>query len=66
VLDDAVQARVFIFSTFAADLVLVALMFRGVLRWKIAGEMGGIWWVLFTQVSFPSRPVVGTVATMIA
>jgi len=24
-------------------------MLRGVLRWKIDGEMGGIWWVLFTQ-----------------
>jgi hypothetical protein len=65
VLDDALQARTFIFSTFATDLMLLALMLVGVLRWKMDCEMSGIWWVLFTQVSFPSHPAVGT-ATVIA
>jgi hypothetical protein len=58
--------RIIVFSTFATDLVLVALMLVGVLRWKMTGEMGGIWWVLFTQVSIPSFPAVGTVASVIA
>jgi hypothetical protein len=60
------QARTFIFSTFATDLMLLALMLVGVLRWKIDCEMGRIWWVLFTQVSSPSYPAVGTEATVIA
>jgi len=58
--------RIFILATFATDLVLVALMLGGVLRWKIDYGMGRIWWVLFTQVSITSYPAVGTVATVIA
>jgi hypothetical protein len=61
-LNDPLQVRAFIFSTFVTDLVLLALMLVGVLRWRMAGEMGGIWWVLFAQVSIPSY----TAATVFA
>jgi hypothetical protein len=27
------------------------LMFSGILRWKGSRERGGIWWLLYTQVS---------------
>jgi hypothetical protein len=44
------RTRLFIFSTFASDLVFLAFMLAGVLRWKEPRRKGGIWWVLYTQV----------------
>ena len=39
------------FSTFITDVALLALMFTGVWRWKEPREKGGVWWLLYTQVS---------------
>ncbi|KAI0256385.1 hypothetical protein BJV78DRAFT_1350046 [Lactifluus subvellereus] len=37
------------FSTFIADVGLLALMFIGVWRWKEPRGKGGVWWLLYTQ-----------------
>ncbi|KAI9462185.1 hypothetical protein F5148DRAFT_1286458 [Russula earlei] len=47
--DHLVETRVAILSTFTTDLVLLALMLSGVLRWKEGRQKGGIWWVLYKQ-----------------
>ncbi|KAH9041761.1 hypothetical protein EDB85DRAFT_1379440 [Lactarius pseudohatsudake] len=38
-----------IIVSFVTDLVLLALMLIGLLRWENARRKGGIWWLLFTQ-----------------
>ncbi|KAH9030074.1 hypothetical protein EDB84DRAFT_1579032 [Lactarius hengduanensis] len=38
-----------IIVSFVTDLVLLALMLIGLLRWENARLKGGIWWLLFTQ-----------------
>jgi len=43
------RTRLFIFSTFLSDLVFLAFMLAGVLRWKEPRMKGGIWWLLYTQ-----------------
>jgi hypothetical protein len=44
------HGKISVFSTFASDLVLLALMLVGLLRWKNARQRCGIWWLLCTQV----------------
>ncbi|KAH9969856.1 hypothetical protein BC827DRAFT_1151773 [Russula dissimulans] len=43
-----VDTRVSIISTAVTDVVLVALMLFGILRWKDVWN-GRIWWILYTQ-----------------
>ncbi|KAH8980783.1 hypothetical protein EDB92DRAFT_259191 [Lactarius akahatsu] len=38
-----------IIVSFVTDLVLLALMLIGLLRWENARRKGGIWWLLYTQ-----------------
>ncbi|KAH9162267.1 hypothetical protein EDB89DRAFT_652669 [Lactarius sanguifluus] len=38
-----------IIVSFVTDLVLLALMLIGLLRWENARQKGGIWWLLYTQ-----------------
>ncbi|KAH9069404.1 hypothetical protein EDB83DRAFT_2551246 [Lactarius deliciosus] len=38
-----------IIVSFVTDLVLLALMLIGLLRWENAHRKGGIWWLLYTQ-----------------
>ena len=54
---DAEQNKVGIFSTFITDILLLALMLVGVLRWREARQRGSIWWLLYAQVSLfhPAR-----------
>jgi hypothetical protein len=49
--DHILRARIAVFSVFITDLVLLALMFSGILRWREHREWHGIWWLLYTQVS---------------
>ena len=44
-----VDTRVSIVSTVITDVVLLALMLFGILRWKGVWN-GSIWWLLYTQV----------------
>jgi len=43
------HGKIAIFSTLASDLVLLVLMIAGLLRWKNARRIYGIWWFLCTQ-----------------
>jgi len=43
------HTKISIFSTFITDLILLALMLIGVLRWQEARRKGGVWWLLYTQ-----------------
>ncbi|KAH9173110.1 hypothetical protein EDB89DRAFT_2229013 [Lactarius sanguifluus] len=43
------ETKINILVSFATDLVLLALMLTGLLRWENAHQRGGIWWLLFTQ-----------------
>ncbi|KAH9999662.1 hypothetical protein BJV74DRAFT_166007 [Russula compacta] len=47
--DNTLHNRISIFCTFTTDLILLALMLAGVLRWKGEGESGYLWWLLYTQ-----------------
>ncbi|KAH8985476.1 hypothetical protein EDB92DRAFT_1818646 [Lactarius akahatsu] len=46
---NTLETRANILVTFVTDLVLLALMLTGLLRWGNARQKGGIWWLLFTQ-----------------
>ncbi|KAI9436250.1 hypothetical protein H4582DRAFT_2160070 [Lactarius indigo] len=43
------ETRMNIPATFITDLVLLALMLIGLLRWENAHQRGGVWWLLYTQ-----------------
>ncbi|KAH9173132.1 hypothetical protein EDB89DRAFT_808915 [Lactarius sanguifluus] len=43
------ETRTNILASFVTDLVLLALMLTGLLRWENARRKGGIWWLLYTQ-----------------
>ncbi|KAI9436272.1 hypothetical protein H4582DRAFT_2099969 [Lactarius indigo] len=43
------STRINILVSFVTDLVLLALMLTGLLRWENARLKGGIWWLLYTQ-----------------
>ncbi|KAH9030084.1 hypothetical protein EDB84DRAFT_1676997 [Lactarius hengduanensis] len=43
------ETRTNILASFVADLMLLALMLTGLLRWENARQKGGIWWLLYTQ-----------------
>jgi hypothetical protein len=45
------HTKITTFSTFITDAALLTLMFIGVWRWKEPREKGGLWWLLYTQVS---------------
>jgi hypothetical protein len=45
------HTRISIISTFVSDLMLLALMLSGILRWKGSRESSGTWWLLYKQVS---------------
>jgi len=49
VFDHILRARICIISTFISDLVLLALMVSGVLRWKGVHDKSGTWWLLYKQ-----------------
>jgi len=51
VFEHILHTRITVFSTFITDLILLVLMFAGILRWKGAHERGGLWWLMYTQVS---------------
>ncbi|KAH8985480.1 hypothetical protein EDB92DRAFT_1361818 [Lactarius akahatsu] len=46
---NTLETRTNILASFATDLVLLALMLTGLLRWENARRKGGIWWLLYTQ-----------------
>ncbi|KAH9173131.1 hypothetical protein EDB89DRAFT_808837 [Lactarius sanguifluus] len=48
-LTNTLETRTNILASFVTDLVLLALMLTGLLRWENARRKGGIWWLLFTQ-----------------
>jgi hypothetical protein len=54
-----VDTRITIYSSFLTDVIFLALMLIGVLRWKHARQMGGIWGVMYSQVGI-SRIAVAT------
>ncbi|KAI9436280.1 hypothetical protein H4582DRAFT_466502 [Lactarius indigo] len=43
------ETRTNILVSFVTDLVLLALMLTGLLRWENSRLKGGIWWLLYTQ-----------------
>ncbi|KAH8990039.1 hypothetical protein EDB86DRAFT_1824391 [Lactarius hatsudake] len=43
------ETKINILVSFVTDLVLLALMLTGLLRWENAHRGGGVWWLLFTQ-----------------
>ncbi|KAI9436299.1 hypothetical protein H4582DRAFT_2099974 [Lactarius indigo] len=43
------ETRTNILFSFVTELVLLALMLTGLLRWENARQKGGIWWLLYTQ-----------------
>ncbi|KAH9032848.1 hypothetical protein EDB85DRAFT_1162722 [Lactarius pseudohatsudake] len=43
------ETKTNILVTFVTDLVLLALMLIGLLRWENARLKGGVWWLLYTQ-----------------
>ncbi|KAH8990027.1 hypothetical protein EDB86DRAFT_3193759 [Lactarius hatsudake] len=43
------KTKINIIVSFITDLVLLALMLTGLLRWENARRKGGIWWLLYTQ-----------------
>lgn len=60
--DHILDTRITIFSSFITDLVFLSLMLIGVLRWKRARHMGGIWRVMYTQVGI--SPILVTTLTV--
>ena len=50
VVDHIVDIRVTATSTLLTDFTFLALMLVGILRWKQARMMGGIWQVMYQQV----------------
>ncbi|KAH9030083.1 hypothetical protein EDB84DRAFT_1676996, partial [Lactarius hengduanensis] len=46
---NTLETRTNILASFITDLVLLALMLTGLLRWENARRKGGIWWLLYTQ-----------------
>jgi hypothetical protein len=48
-----VDIRITILSSILTDIVLLSLMIFGVLRWKQARLMGGIWRIMYAQVRIP-------------
>lgn len=64
VFDDVLNTRISITSTFISDLVLLALMVSGVLRWKGVHGSCSTWCLLYKQAS-PPRFAGGSVATFI-
>ncbi|KAI9436306.1 hypothetical protein H4582DRAFT_467537 [Lactarius indigo] len=46
---NTLETRTNILVSFVTDLVLLALMLTGLLRWENARQKGGIWWLLYTQ-----------------
>jgi hypothetical protein len=50
IVDHILDTRVTIFTTFITGLILLCLMLFGVLRWKHARQMSGIWRIMYTQV----------------
>jgi len=48
--DHILDTRITIYSSFITDLTYLSLMLIGVLRWKHARQMGGIWRVMYSQV----------------
>jgi hypothetical protein len=57
------HTKISIFTTLITDVILLTLMLIGVLRWKESREKGGVWWLLYTQVS-PSHPAGTTLILM--
>jgi hypothetical protein len=53
VFEHTLRTRICIISTFISDLVLIALMISGVLRWKGVHDKVGTWWLLYRQVGLP-------------
>jgi hypothetical protein len=51
--DHIADIRITILSSFLTDASLLSLMLFGVLRWKNAGLVGGIWGLMYTQVGIP-------------
>ncbi|KAI9436289.1 hypothetical protein H4582DRAFT_2058952 [Lactarius indigo] len=49
------EARTNVLVSFVAELVLLALMLTGLLRWENARQKGGIWWLLYTQADHSRR-----------
>jgi len=45
----AEHTKISLMTTFISDLLLLALMLVGVLRWHEARERGSVWWLLYTQ-----------------
>ncbi|KAH9032843.1 hypothetical protein EDB85DRAFT_1890457 [Lactarius pseudohatsudake] len=43
------ETKTNILVTFITDLVLLALMLIGLLRWENARQRDGVWWLLYTQ-----------------
>ncbi|KAH9159685.1 hypothetical protein EDB89DRAFT_1083588 [Lactarius sanguifluus] len=43
------ETKTNILVTFITDLVLLALMLTGLLRWKNTHQRGDVWWILYTQ-----------------
>ncbi|KAH8992170.1 hypothetical protein EDB92DRAFT_1816015 [Lactarius akahatsu] len=43
------ETKINFLVTFVTDLVLLALMLTGLLRWENARQRGGVWWLLYTQ-----------------
>lgn len=54
-----VDARITFITSYTAELVLLTLMLFGVLRWKEARQMDGLWRLMYTQVeiSHPAAKV---------
>ncbi|KAI9436305.1 hypothetical protein H4582DRAFT_2078899 [Lactarius indigo] len=46
---NSAETRTNILASFVTDLVLLALMLTGLLRWDNARQKGGVWWLLYTQ-----------------
>jgi hypothetical protein len=46
--------KISVIFTFISDLVLLALMLSGILRWKGPRQINGTWWLLYKQVGLPS------------
>jgi hypothetical protein len=51
--DHIADIRITILSSLITDTSLLSLMLFGVLRWKKARLMGGIWGLMYTQVGIP-------------
>jgi len=48
-IDHIMHIRISVISTFISDLVLLALMLSGILRWKGPRQINGTWWLLYKQ-----------------